>query len=923
MVDYTMSRAAKLLPEIEKLPTDWSLVACGNNKGPQYDNWTQIHLKLSDFREGVESGFIEKAVCNDGNPLDVERVWAIGVLCGTPSGGLLFVDHDGNSCSDLILGLSGADTLLDALPKTAVVTSGRKGRYQLIYRVPEIYWNGIQTHKISTGHKSDDGKPEQLEFRWDGCQSVVLGHHPMTSGYEWRHHPNDIGIATAPLWMIEQMLKIEEQPTRIAREQRSNTSEFTDTDWALSYLNSIPATDDYETWLSVGMALHSVSLDLLEEWDEWSSGASNYEPGVCDRKWKSFKRSGSSIGTLGYLAKQHGWESPVKQQEVSIKSMPEVALSEKKGTDYDTYRRAIASALAKEDPNERDFELSRIPIRFNIPRNVVETAVERLTAPTVNDTDHYFALDQLLDTPDIALSWVIDGLIPKGEAVLLSAKPKTGKSLLAYAAAKAVVTGGNFLGEQAKPGKVLIIQCEEGKFTLKHRMMAFDMDAIDDKSRLNFITQFDVTRDMTRLERILETLRPDLVIIDSLRKISSRSRYDENSAEFARPIYELSDLLRQYNAAGIFIHHDRKNPGDKEGQGIDNVAGTSALPGAVWGIWRLVKTSTAEEDPKRQLSITVRGSRGSRHSLRLEEGEGNSFDWIYEGELNTDPTVKSWQNKIIDCLRFHQTAPSPKFRLSMNDLRDFFGLPAGDKTLNKPLNRAIERQLITCEKDEINKKLRWYSLPLDPGYPPPPYKSDRFSSNISETQSEREFNNGGQHGRQPVINGGQQGLSTISDEPVHHLSDTCPPLSNRVQEGVSNATGKNFNISGGEGGTSVEKEPEQNIDSSVSVIKQPWSERNGVVQYRKDARPLGKSLPKTDVVSSVEISGTEIAVGTRVVWNNVPTNLSFMIGKPVQVEAIRPGYVRLPLVRQWVPIAEISVYQETPVDPDTDDFEMF
>lgn len=66
----------------------------------------------------------------------------------------------------------------------------------------------------------------------------------------------------------------------------------------------------YDTWLRVGMALHTwddsdVGLDV---WDAWSARAGNYEPGVCDLKWATFgRRGGTSLGTILHLAREGGW----------------------------------------------------------------------------------------------------------------------------------------------------------------------------------------------------------------------------------------------------------------------------------------------------------------------------------------------------------------------------------------------------------------------------------------------------------------------------------------------------------------------------------------------------------------------------------------------------------------------------------------
>jgi hypothetical protein len=67
----------------------------------------------------------------------------------------------------------------------------------------------------------------------------------------------------------------------------------------------------YGDWLAVGMALHSVSPDLLDAWDSWSKSCpEKYEEGACKKKWASFKGSGITLGSLIYWARQDGWTPP-------------------------------------------------------------------------------------------------------------------------------------------------------------------------------------------------------------------------------------------------------------------------------------------------------------------------------------------------------------------------------------------------------------------------------------------------------------------------------------------------------------------------------------------------------------------------------------------------------------------------------------
>lgn len=178
-----------LLEGLDKLPDNWALTPVNKNKAPYERGWPEKPRNKAYIRQHIERGSCK----------------AVGVLCGVPSGGLLFLDHDGGSCDGLVEKLS-KQSLEEALPQTVSVTSGRIGRYQAIYQVPQEYWGVIETRKIPTGSTGEDGKQEQLEFRWSDCQSVVIGDHPTTSGYQWVIPPGAIPVAIAPLWMMDQML---------------------------------------------------------------------------------------------------------------------------------------------------------------------------------------------------------------------------------------------------------------------------------------------------------------------------------------------------------------------------------------------------------------------------------------------------------------------------------------------------------------------------------------------------------------------------------------------------------------------------------------------------------------------------------------------------------------------------------------------
>ena len=268
-----------LLQQLSQLPSKWALVAVGNDKRPYQPEWQKHPISRSDLTAEIQAG----------------RAVAIGVIAGPQSGGLLFVDHDGLGASE-VLEQIGAP--LRDLPKSWAVTSGRDGRVQIIYQVPEPFWATIKTTKLRSSIKG-----EQLELRWAGCQSVVAGAHPITGAYRWLkgRGPGELPLADAPSLLLQQMQRHKPDPAPLLRLPE------TDSTRARDFLQRIPAADadDYDTWVKVGMALHSTGDDsLLSDWISWSATSGKFQPGICEAKWRTFNAAagGVSLGTLAHLA---------------------------------------------------------------------------------------------------------------------------------------------------------------------------------------------------------------------------------------------------------------------------------------------------------------------------------------------------------------------------------------------------------------------------------------------------------------------------------------------------------------------------------------------------------------------------------------------------------------------------------------------
>jgi hypothetical protein len=179
-----------LLEQLQELPDSWGLVAVDGSKRPYQSSWQANPLTKEQAAAEITTG----------------RAKAIGVIAGPVSGGLLFLDHDGISATEQLekLGIPPR-----SLPNTAMCTSGRDGRFQVLFTVPEHYWPRMRNRRVfDTGKVDADGKAENLDLRWNRHQSVVIGAHPITQGYRWlgKRSPGRVGIAEAPEALIELLI---------------------------------------------------------------------------------------------------------------------------------------------------------------------------------------------------------------------------------------------------------------------------------------------------------------------------------------------------------------------------------------------------------------------------------------------------------------------------------------------------------------------------------------------------------------------------------------------------------------------------------------------------------------------------------------------------------------------------------------------
>ena len=717
------------------IPEEWALTPLLGNKAPYRKGWQNetpsTHPQIiADIWSGQAKGY--------------------GIRTGRASNGIASIDFDGSSAMQKALELSGGE----ALPDTVSFTSNRIGREQRLYLVPEEYWDAIETKKIKTGVIGDDGKPEQLELRWDGCQSVLPPSvHPTTGFYRWRRSPQEVEIAPAPMWVIKQMLidKAPQEPqlpllesqrpvTSYTRKARSG-EEWSDEEWALSYLSALSPyrADDYDDWLKVGMVLHFVSDCLLSEWDNWSRQSSKYQPGCCEKKWKSFNSQGVTLGTLGKMAQEDGWRSPFERNDQKPLPSNQKSVSSKSNLpELSTVERFKADLLAlanSDDDLERLVRINELASTYRMPAAEIRKALNKIETATRTPKAQFFKLDEFLSMESEGINYLIPGLLPRGETVLCAGLPKSGKTLLAIDAGFAIATGeSHFLGEAVQKGRVLLISVDESAQSTKAKLLKRGFRP-QDAENIAVMTAWDISQ-LDALETKLEVFRPDLVIIDSLKRITAGHEISENSAEFADVLYTLKELIGRYGAASILIHHSNKN---QEATGVSRVRGSTAIAGAVWGIWQMdIPESEDDSDgkpnkakskqkrfdptnPNRIFTAICRDSEGALLNIKFNP-ENHSYS-ISEGDESAQSERKTQEQKILEILA--QVTPKG---LTGREVLERSGLGRGVYSV---LNRMVDKRLITQRQSISDARMTVYCLPKQQGTHTPPLSvevCDQYSS---------------------------------------------------------------------------------------------------------------------------------------------------------------------------------------------------
>jgi len=465
----------------------------------------------------------------------------------------------------------------------------------------------------------------------------------------------------------------------------------------------------------------------------------------------------------------------------------------KRDMDGERFKLELLSLLQMSDPVERCRQIALLAPKYSMGTGTIKEAMAAMKQRTQAQKLEDLTLKEVFDSESEAMEWLVSGLLPVGETVLLCALPKVGKSKLAIDLAFSVATGeSRFLGQETKQGKVLLITPDASKMSLKQELMKRGFRK-QDSPNVHIFPHWSIDQ-MAELEAKLENFRPDLVVIDSLKKITVGQEISENSDEFANNIIALNDMLKRYRATGILVHHANKS---NDAIGVERVRGSTAIVGACWGTWILERIPKKDpnnakrmivdpKDPKRIFTATSRDAEG--RTLNIEFNlENNS--WEFMGEVGLDEQEAqqqlTYQERILQVLRDNQR------NLSGSEIMELMGISREQRnSVYTVLGRMENRRLINSRSAPGDKRFNLYSLSAPKSNdaivislpPPPPQETVSDVDYYSETNTSKGFDNSqhnSQHKSQQIVNTKEDCASpeiaeTLDSKVINEIVNTSP-----------------------------------------------------------------------------------------------------------------------------------------------------
>jgi hypothetical protein len=374
-------------------------------------------------------------------------------------------------------------------------------------------------------------------------------------------------------------------------------------DECLAVLDADMAHDD---WLHVGMALHHEMGDEgFGLWDAWSARGAKY-PGeeALRRRWESFGRNAGKPVTARSLLKL------ANQNGARILDVPSL-------DGFEDVSRGVGDGKP--------------------PRFQVVPAGEFSRGPRPG--------------------WIIKGVLPRAELIVLFGESGSGKSFVALDLAASIARGVDWRGRRTRPGRVVYLAAEGGG-GFRNRLKAYEQHhgvALDDIpfGIVHGVPNLLQKTDASDLAKAAVAFGPvDVVVVDTFAQVTAGA--NENAAEdIGRALAHCREIHKKTGATIMLIHHSGKDAS----KGARGWSGLRAAADAE------IEVSRAPTGRKLRLSKQKDGEDGIEFGFSLdrvvigvdEDGDEESSCVVVEAEtpIIARPPRKLgiWEQTLVDVIQ--------------------------------------------------------------------------------------------------------------------------------------------------------------------------------------------------------------------------------------------------------------------------------
>jgi AAA domain len=210
-----------------------------------------------------------------------------------------------------------------------------------------------------------------------------------------------------------------------------------------------------------------------------------------------------------------------------------------------------ASTSPETQPDTRAESASE-PSNEELCRQVETLTPQKLSALRVLSPS---AVDRIC-AEETKTGFLIEDFLPAKSIAIVGGDSGIGKSPLICQLALCLAAGIPFLGLETHQGRVLYFDLENSLVDCKAMRDALTgFLGLREAPYLDFLLVPEPA-DFTRLNELIEKLRPRLIVIDSLRALAPHAT--EKNAAAGEWLKEIRSLVRKYGCAFLIVHHLRK-----------------------------------------------------------------------------------------------------------------------------------------------------------------------------------------------------------------------------------------------------------------------------------------------------------------------------------------------------------------------------